>query len=508
MTTPVQSIPRGPASSLARPIAIGSDDRLARLAGDGHERAFGVLYERYHQRLYRYLRSMLRHDADAQDALQATFAKAFTALADDRRDAPLRPWLYRIAHNEAITVMRRRRPEVGLAAAGDLPTPSADEQADGRARLALLVTDLAELTERQRGALVMRELSGLSHEEIEAALELEPGGAKATIFEARRSLAEFAQGRDMSCDDVCRAISDGNGRTLRGRKIRAHLRDCGGCAAFAAAIPGRSRDLRALAPPLPAAAAAGILAKLLGSGSGAGGAGAAGGGAGAAATTATGVGKVVALSISSKALAGAAVAVIAAGAGAVIVPTLHSAGHASAARGGHPGIHQTTGAHVTSSHRAAGTRAPTGTAPAAGRSAARHHGAGGHGPARGATGSHGHAGRSGAAHGGRRHTAATSPGSRHARHGAGPSAPVGAHGPQATGHVISTTAGHSVARRLGVTTAPRRTPRPGSRPARPKTHTMGARVPKRPTPTPSLSSTSTTVTSSARSGTAGAASTS
>ena len=454
---------------------------------------------------------MLRHDADAQDALQATFAKAFTALAEDRRDAPLRPWLYRIAHNEAITVMRRRRPEVGLAAAGDLPAPSVDEQADGRARLALLVTDLAELTERQRGALVMRELSGLSHGEIEAALELEPGGAKATIFEARRSLGEFAQGRDMSCDDVCRAISDGNGRTLRGRKIRAHLRDCGGCAAFAAAIPGRSHDLRALAPPLPAAAAAGILAKLLGSSSGAGGAGAAGGGAGLAATTATGVGKVAALSISSKVLAGAAVAVIAAGAGAVIVPTLHSARHASGGAG--------SAGHAAGSHQAGrvtpGHGAGTGTASAHGRSTARHHGTRPDGTATGARDAHGHGKKSHATAAGRSHNSgtATSPGSSHAHHGAGPSAPGAAHGPQATGHVISRTAGHNVARGLGVATGPRRTTHLPPRTAHPKTHPTSSRATRRPTsgglaPTSSLSSTGTTETNTTRSRTAGAGSTS
>lgn len=252
---------------VSHPLPLGGDERLARLVGEGSQRAFTALYERYHQRLYQYCRSMLHNDADAQDALQSAFAKAFGALRGGHRDAPLRPWLYRIAHNEAITLIRRRRPEVALTAVPDETAPSASDVAGQRARLALLVADLGELTERQRGALVMRELSGLSHEEIEAALELSSGTAKPTILEARRSLAEFAQGRAMICDEVCRTISDGNGRTLRGRRIRAHLRDCSGCAAFAAAIPNRSHDLRALAPPLPAAAAAGLLARTLGTGS-------------------------------------------------------------------------------------------------------------------------------------------------------------------------------------------------------------------------------------------------
>jgi len=282
---------------------LAGDERLARLVAGGSERAFAILYERYHQRLYRYVRAMLRHDADAQDALQSALAKAFSALVEDRRDAPLRPWLYRIAHNEAVSIMRRRRPEVELSAVGEQTSRSAEEEAGERAALTQLVADLGQLTDRQRGALVMRELSGLTHAEIDAALALDPGGAKQTIFEARRSLGEFAEGRAMSCADVCRAISDGGGRSLRGRGIRAHLRDCGGCAAFAAAIPARSRDLRALAPPLPAGAAAALLTRTLGAGSGS-----AGGASGVVAAVA---GKAAGITLSSKVIAGLAVVAVA-----------------------------------------------------------------------------------------------------------------------------------------------------------------------------------------------------
>jgi RNA polymerase sigma factor (sigma-70 family) len=238
------------------------------LVGSGNDRAFSLLYERYHQPLYRYCRSMLRNEADAQDALQATFTAAFAALRRSQRDAPLRPWLFRIAHNESVSLLRRRRPEDELSAANEQAAPSAAELVEERQRLSLLIEDLRELPDRQRGALVMRELSGLSHEDIALALGSSVGGAKQTIFEARRALAEFAEGRAMSCEQVQRTISDADGRVLRARRVRAHLRECSGCAAFAAAIPERSVQMRALAPPLPAAAAAGLLARILGGGSG------------------------------------------------------------------------------------------------------------------------------------------------------------------------------------------------------------------------------------------------
>ena len=76
-----------------------SDQRLARLASRGSARAFALLYERHHQALYRYCRSILHDDEDARDALQSTMAKALAALRDEKRDFELRPWLFRIAHN-------------------------------------------------------------------------------------------------------------------------------------------------------------------------------------------------------------------------------------------------------------------------------------------------------------------------------------------------------------------------------------------------------------------------
>ena len=145
---------------------------LRSLALRGDERAFTTLYRRHHQELYRYCRSILRHDQDAQDALQSTMAKAFAALQHEERDFELRPWLFRIAHNEAISILRRRRPTADLEAARALGT-DACRAGGGRARLAELEADLADLPERQRAALVLRELNGLGHEEIAVVLGLD-----------------------------------------------------------------------------------------------------------------------------------------------------------------------------------------------------------------------------------------------------------------------------------------------------------------------------------------------
>ena len=283
---------------------VRGEERLAQRAGEGDARAFTALYERYHQRLYRYCVSILRDDADAQDALQSTFERALGALQRGQRNAPLRPWLFRIAHNEAITVIRRRSPDQGLEPLGVTHAHSAEHVAGERDRLATVVADLAQLPDRSRSALVMRELQGLSHEEIAIALQTSIGAAKQAIFEARRGLAEAAEGREMSCEDIRQLISDGDRRVLRGRRVGAHLRSCSPCADFAGAIPQRRADLRALAPALTPLAAASILARASG---GLGGHGTSGGlGAATAGTGSLGKGALAA-AVSSKVAVGAAV---------------------------------------------------------------------------------------------------------------------------------------------------------------------------------------------------------
>ncbi len=322
---------RVPASGLGVRLALFGDERLARLVGSGGERAFAALYERYHQPLYRYCRSIVRDDADAQDALQSTLASAFGALQRGQRDTPLRPWLFRIAHNEAISLIRRRAGTRELTDAPEQCVPSAEDRAGERARLALLVADLRELPDRQRGALLMRELSGLSHEEIAVALDTSVGTAKQAILEARRGLLEFGEGRSMACEDVRRTVSDGDRRALRGRRVCAHLRDCTACAAFAAAIPARRDDLQALVPVLAPAASAMLLARVTGAGSGH---GAGGGSAGALASGAAS--KTVSATLAAKALLGAAVLVsAAAGVTGVRAVLMHQ----------HQGTRRAAGAH-------------------------------------------------------------------------------------------------------------------------------------------------------------------
>jgi RNA polymerase sigma factor (sigma-70 family) len=259
--------------------------------------AFTAVYERHHRALYRYCRSLLGDDEEARDALQSTMAKAFAALRFEERDFEVRPWLFRIAHNEAVSRLRQRRVAVDLDVVDTLATDSLAQTVEMRERLAQLRADLEDLPERQRAALVMRELSGLGHAEIAAVIGGSPQTVKQTIFEARSALHECVEGRGMACAEVQRMLSDGDGRVLRGRRMRAHVRACHACREFKAALAECRADLGALAPP--AAVGAMWLGRLL----------AAAGGSSAGGVAGTLALKTVAVVVAAATLAGTATAV-------------------------------------------------------------------------------------------------------------------------------------------------------------------------------------------------------
>src|ERR1051326_7578257 len=97
------------APRFASTATLTSDARLARRAAKRDERAFAAIFRRYHQEIYRFCLSILGNAEDARDALQNTMVKALQALPGEERQIELRPWLYRVAHNESIDLVRKRR---------------------------------------------------------------------------------------------------------------------------------------------------------------------------------------------------------------------------------------------------------------------------------------------------------------------------------------------------------------------------------------------------------------
>ena len=296
------------------PAKLMPDARLSRLAAGGDARAFEAIFERHHQELYRYCRAILADADDAQDALQNTMIAAMRSLpggnAHGRAAAVALP---RRAQRGHLDRPGRRR-EAPLADDSDAVGPGADVAAQDRERLRHLVADIAALPERQRAAIVMRELSDLSYADIGAALATSEAAARQTVYEAREAMREAKGARATDCSEIRELISRRDGRILRGRRLRAHLRHCEGCTDYLAAISRRREDLQLIAPPLPALAASGLMAAIVGGSGKAGLVAGAGSATGAGGGTLAGVG--AAGGASAVAKAGAIVAALAVGAGA------------------------------------------------------------------------------------------------------------------------------------------------------------------------------------------------
>jgi RNA polymerase sigma factor (sigma-70 family) len=246
------------------PIGFLDDAALARLVAGGDDRAFEALYERHRGGVYRYCAATTGHAHDAGEAFQLTMLAAYRALAAGRPPrGPITPWLLRIAHDECMDLLRARPRVEELAEAPDPGAVGDPEGAEMRERLRRLRADIAALPLRQRSALVLREINGLSHAAIGAALGTDPAAARHLLHEARLSLMAPSAGRELECREVCRRISDGDRRTLRARPVRGHLRACEPCAAFADEQDERRRRLAAWWLVLPAAAAAEVLRGIL-----------------------------------------------------------------------------------------------------------------------------------------------------------------------------------------------------------------------------------------------------
>ncbi len=157
---------------------------LLRRARAGDRAAFGELVSRHQAAVYRVARGILRDPAEAEDATQETFVKAWENLSRFRGESGLFTWLYRIAVNAALMAGRRRPKTVRLVVDRELPR-DADESGPTMATLEKL---LGELPPEARAILVLRDLEGLSYREISETLEIPMGTVESRIFRAREDL--------------------------------------------------------------------------------------------------------------------------------------------------------------------------------------------------------------------------------------------------------------------------------------------------------------------------------
>jgi RNA polymerase sigma factor (sigma-70 family) len=172
-------------------LACQSDERLVKLARSGHERAFEAIVERYRKPLVRYCARILP-DSRCEDAVQQAFINAHASLLASDEHVQLKPWLYAITRNAALNMLRQNGwnyEQIPLDFDG---VRRPDQVFEQRAELEQTVAAMNDLPERQRNALVMRELEGRSYAEIAVALGANDGAVRQLLNRARVTLRDTA----------------------------------------------------------------------------------------------------------------------------------------------------------------------------------------------------------------------------------------------------------------------------------------------------------------------------
>ena len=265
---------RGPKSAVL--LRVASDERLVALVRGGSEAAFEAIYDRHHRGILAFSRHMLSSADEAEDAVQHTFMSAYRHLVGGSAEIQLRPWLYTIARNRCLSMLRARR-ERPLDEFREPATEHLSAEAQRRQDVRELLGDVAALPEDQRAALVLAELGAVSHDEIATVLDVPRQRVKALVFQARTSLIASRTARDTPCEEIREQLANLRGGALRRTTLHRHLRECPGCRAFREEVALQRKTLAVALPVLPTL---GLKEAALGAAFGSAGAG--GGGAAAA----------------------------------------------------------------------------------------------------------------------------------------------------------------------------------------------------------------------------------
>ena len=269
---------RGSARAPKRLLALRGDEHLVEQLRRGNEAAFEVIYERHVPGILSFCRHMLGSLEEAEDAVQHAFSAAHRDLLRDDREIRLKAWLYAIARNRCLSMLRARREQP--AEELDASIAGLDDEVERRSELRELVADLQDLPEDQRAALVLSELRDLSHADIAEALGCEVSNVKGLVFRARSGLIERREARGAACDEIQAELAAARGGTLRRGKLRHHLRACPACSGYLEQVRTQRRMLAMILPVAPTVGLREAVLAAVGVGGGASGGGAAAAGGG------------------------------------------------------------------------------------------------------------------------------------------------------------------------------------------------------------------------------------
>lgn len=192
-------------SDLAQSLPWGRDEsELVTELQSGSDAAFDWLVTYYHAGVYNLVYGILSDSADAADVTQEVFLRAFRGIRGFRRGSSLKTWLYRISVRQALNhrrwCWRHHRQQVSIDAEEEGSNPALDlkdgeaspfEQLEAREMQATVRAALAQVPELFRGAVILRDLEGLSYDEVAEVLEVSVGTVKSRILRGRRMLKEI-----------------------------------------------------------------------------------------------------------------------------------------------------------------------------------------------------------------------------------------------------------------------------------------------------------------------------
>lgn len=179
------------------------EQTLLLLARKGDQSAFGALMERYEKQVYHQALRLLSNPEDAADVTQEVFFKVWRALPSFQGDSSFSTWLYRLTDNAAIDLIRKEKKRRGDLSLNDEeyqwdslladPNSTPEREVEQRELHRAIAAGLANLSEDHRRVLVLREVNGLSYEQIGEILGLSAGTVKSRIARARLALAKLVK---------------------------------------------------------------------------------------------------------------------------------------------------------------------------------------------------------------------------------------------------------------------------------------------------------------------------
>jgi RNA polymerase sigma factor (sigma-70 family) len=240
-----------PVMAAATASTEAREEELVAGAQAGSAEAFEALFRRYGDRIAAFVRSSVRDEGRTEDLVQDIFFAAHSSLSTLEHPSAFRAWLYQIARNACLDEARRRTRQEGLIHGWEeFPPPDerivihnhgADRALSQKEELANLTQALDGLPHSQHEALVLRELEGMSYDEIGRRMRLSRHAVESVLFRARRGLkGEYS---DIQTGRRCRRmqglmaeIAEGMGNLAERRKLIRHMRDCAPCRREAAAL--------------------------------------------------------------------------------------------------------------------------------------------------------------------------------------------------------------------------------------------------------------------------------